>query len=59
MNQIQQTILTIDDIVEHHDDILKLPHGYIDIQVGLIESYDMSPKACDDMLVRFAKTFID
>ena len=59
MNQIHRTTLTIDDIVEHHDDMLKLPHGYIDIQIGLIESYNMSPKACDDMLVRFTRTFID
>ena len=58
MNQIQQTILTIDDIVEHHDSLLKLPHGYIDMQAGLIESYDMSPEAYDDMLMRFTRTFM-
>ena len=57
MNQIQQTILTIDDIVEHHDFLLKLPHG--EAGNDWIISYDMSPKAYDDMLVRFARTFID
>ena len=57
MNQIWQTILTIEDIAEQHDDILKLPHG--EVGNGWIISYDMSPKAIDDMLVRFTRTFID
>ena len=60
MNKIRQTILSIDDIVEHHDFLLKLPHGEMgnDGQSGWIISYDMSPEAYDDMLMRFTRTFM-
>ena len=61
MNKIRQTILSIDDIAEHHDFLLKLPNGEFgnDGRSGWIISYDISPKAIDDMLVRFAKTFLE
>jgi len=59
MKKIEQTILSIDDIAEHHGFLLKLPNGEFgnDGQSAWIISYDMSPKAIDDMLVRFAHTF--
>jgi len=44
MKKIQQTILTIEDITEHHDFLLKLHLG---------------KQETDDMLVRFTRTFLE
>ena len=57
--KIKQTQLTIDDIAEHREFLLKLPRGEMgnDGWNGWIISYNMSPEAVDDMLVRFAMTF--
>ena len=53
MNQIQQTILTIDDIVEHHT-CLEQQH-YIDLFLPA----DRRQEVADDMLMRFTRTFLD
>ena len=52
MNQIRQTILTIDDIVEHHT-CLEQQHC-----IDLFLPTDRRQEVADDMLMRFTRTFM-
>lgn len=53
MNQVQQTILTIDDIVDHHQ-LLEQQHC-----VDLFLPADRRQEVADDMLMRFTRTFLE